>query len=578
MKSSKTKDFMLFLSHPKWYNMTMGKKQSYSRKELKQLDKDELCNMVLAMQESENQKDEIIASKDTWINILSQEVQLLRAKQYGRKSEISTEERERNGQIIFDEVRDFIFNEAEATVDAAEAEKKATVKEHTRSTRKKGKLEEDLSKMRTEVRHCRISDDELAELFPDGYRELPEDITHTIECIPADYYAVEHHIHKYCDKRDSSRIVRADGPKKLFDKGLATESLVADVLNSKFTNAMPFYRIEKDFERRDIPITRQSMATWAVMASERYFSLVVQRLHEILMSYSVNHADETPVRVTKDGRKAGSKSYMWVYCSNKYDPRRIVIFDYHKTRHHSHPEEFLKDFKGILVTDGFEVYHQLERLRNGEITVAGCWVHLNRQFKDALKGIGKSGKNTAAGSIAQEAVDKIGEIFHLDNELDDMTPEIRLKVRQEKIAPLVEAFFEWIKTHRCDVALKSLTGKAITYALNQEKYLRVFIEHGDVPMENNTAELAIRPFCIGKKNWLMSDTIHGAEASAVIYSIVETAKANELIPYEYMKYLLKEIPKYMDNNFRDTGFLDDLLPWSDKLPKECRKPSDRDKC
>ena len=578
MKVSKIKHFALFLSCQKWYNMTMAERQSYSRKELKQLNKNELCNMVLAMQESDVQKDEVIASKDTLINILTQEVQLLRAKKYGRKSEISIAERVENGQMVIDEVMDLIFNEAEAIVDTNEGEKETTVKEHTRKTRSKGKLAEDISKMRVEVEHHRMSDEELEMEFPDGYREFGVDITHTIECIPADYYAVEHHVHKYCDKKDSSHIVRAKGPDKLFDTGLATASVASDVFDRKFTNAMPFYRIEKDFERRDIPITRQNMAIWAVMASERYFSLVVDRLHEILMSFDVNHADETPVRVTKDGRKAGAKSYMWVYCSNKYDPRRIVIFDYHKTRHHSHPEEFLKDFNGILVTDGFEVYHLLERLRNGEIIVAGCWVHLNRKFKDALKGLGKSGKNTAAGSIAQEAVDKIGKIFHLDNKLDDVSAEVRLKVRQEKIKPLVDEFFEWIKKHRSDVALKSLTGKAITYALNQEKYLRVFLDHGNVPMENNTAEVAIRPFCIGKKNWLMSDTIHGAEASAVIYSIVETAKANGLIPYEYMKYLLEEIPKHMDNNFRDTEFIDDLLPWSDKLPDKCRKPSNRTKC
>ena len=560
----------------------MEKRQSYSLEELKQLNKNELCNLVLDMQEASIQKDKARAMDSERIKLLLEEVHLLKCQRFARKSEQTPKEvieaAMNKGQLVIDEVYNLIFNEAETIVDANNIEKKTVVKEHTRTTRRKGKLKEDLSKMRMEIRHCTLSDDELSELFPDGYRELPDDITHTIECIPADYYAVEYHIHKYCDKKDSGRIVRADGPTKLFDKGLATESLVSDVLNSKFTNAMPFYRIEKDFERRDIPITRQNMATWAVMASDRYFSLVVDRLHEILMSFDVAHADETPVRVTKDGRKAGSKSYMWVYCSNRYDPRRIVIFDYQKTRHHSHPEEFLKDFKGKLVTDGFEAYHTIERLRKGEITVAGCWVHLNRKFKDALKGLGKSGKNTAAGSIAQEAVDKIGELFHLDNQLDDADTEVRLKVRQEKIKPLVDEFFEWIKKRRSDVALKSLTGKAITYALNQEKYLRVFLDHGDVPMENNTAEIAIRPFCIGKKNWLMSDTIHGAEASAIIYSIVETAKANELIPYEYMKYLLEEIPKHMDDNSKGMKFIDDLLPWSDKLPEKCRKPSNRTAC
>ena len=568
MKSSKIKELTLFLRLQKWYNKTMAERQTYSRKELKQLNKNELCNMVLEMQKATVQKDQ-------QIDILTQEVQLLKSQRYGRKTEQTPEEVIKaamaKGQLALDEALEMIFNEAEAIVDTEEKEQKTVVKEHTRTTRPKGKQEEDLSKLRKEVKHCTIDEDKLSELFPDGYRELPEDITYTIEHVPADYYAMEYHIHKYCDKKDSSRIVRAEGPKKLFGKGLASESLVAGVLNGKFTNALPFYRIEQEFERNNVPISRQKMAVWAVMASERFFSLIVDRLHELLMTRPVVHSDETPTLVTKDGRKAGSKSYMWVYCSNKYDPRRIVIFDYQKTRHHSHPEEFLSDYKGILVTDGYEVYHQLERLRRGEITVAGCWVHMNRKFKDALKGLGKSGKDTAAGSIAQEAVDRIGKIFDLDNKLDDASKEMRLKVRQEKIARLVDEFFDWIKEHRRDVTLKSLTGRAITYALNQEPYLRVFLTDADVPMENNTAENAIRPFCIGKKNWLMSDTVNGAKSSAIIYSIVETAKANDLKPYEYMKYLLEEIPKRLDETYTDLSFIDDLLPWSETLPEKCRK-------
>lgn len=561
----------------------MEQKSRFSQKDLEKLNEEELRNIVLKLQKTaiENesvmaQKDKVIADSRAQINILTQEVQLLRSQRFGRSSEQAPEDAIKDamnkGQLVIDEVRDMIFNEAEAMADSAEAEQKATtVKEHTRKARPQGKQEEDLSKLRKEEEHFRIDEEKLKELFPDGYRELPEDISSQIECIPAEYYVKEFHVHVYCDRNDNSHIVRAEAPKKLFGKGLASASMVSGVANGKYTNSLPLYRIEQEFERNDVPISRQTMANWMVMASERYFSLIVDRLHELLFTHHVIHSDETPTLVTKDGRKAGSKSYMWVYCSNIYDPRRIVIFDYQKTRHHSHPEEFLKDFKGIVVTDGYEVYHQLARIRQGEITVAGCWVHMNRKFKDALKGLGKSGRNTAAGSIAQEAVDKIGAIFDLDNKLDDVTEETRLKVRQEKISPMVDEFFDWIKAHRKDVTLKSLTGKAMTYCLNQEAYLRVFLSHGDVPMENNTAERAIRPFCIGKKNWIMSDTIHGAQSSAIIYSIVETAKANNLKPYEYMKYLLEELPKHMDDDHRNMDFIDDLLPWSDKLPAACRK-------
>lgn len=566
--------FPLFLYQQKWYNMTMGNTTALSQKELKQLNKNELCRMVLDMQEAIRQREEtiaekeqVIADKEGRIDILMQEVNLLRTQRFGRKSEITDTQAMEDGQ----QVMDFVFNEAEAACDeAADDQKTVVVAEHIRKSRPKGKQEEDLSRLRkAEPKHFRIDEDKLKELFPNGCRELPVDIVRQIEHVPAEYYVQEYHVHVYCAKDDNSHIVRADAPKKLFGKGLASPSLVAGVLNAKFTNGLPFYRIEQELERNGVPISRQTMANWTVMASERYFSLIIERMKEELFTHQVIHSDETPMLVTKDGRKAGSKSYMWVYRSGELDPHPVVIFDYRKSRHFSHPQEFLKEFSGVVVTDGYEVYHKLARTRNGEIIIAGCWVHVNRKFKDALKGLGKSGKVTAAGSIAGEAVDRIGKLFDLDNKLNEMTSEKRLKARQEKLKPLVDEFFEWIKEHRGDVTLKSLTGKAMTYCLNQESYLREFLKHGDVPMENNAAERAIRPFCIGKKNWVMSDTIHGAQSSGMVYSIVETAKANNLKPYEYMKYLLEEIPKHMDDTGMD--FLDELMPWSESLPNECRK-------
>ena len=172
-------------------------------------------------------------------------------------------------------------------------------------------------------------------------------------------------------------------------------------------------------------------------------------------------------------------------------------------------------------------------------------------------------------SLAYLALKQIQSIYHEDKKLADLSDEERVLHRRLTVKPLVDALFAWTKQNQCRVSEKSKTGKGFAYLLNQEKYLRVFMEDGNVPLDNNAAELAIRPFCIGKKNWVMIDTIAGAESSAIIYSIVETAKANNLKPYNYFAYLLEEIPKHMDEP--NTEFCKDLLPWSDKLPSDCRK-------
>ena len=553
----------------------MNNTKEIHQNELRKLNIEELRKIVLEMQdivqkkeEAIAQKERIISEKDNQIDILTQELHLLRAQRFGRRSEASQADAIKNGQTFIEGV--LLFNEAEAVADTStEKVQEITVKEHIRKKRPKGKQEVDLSKLHKEEEHIRIDEEELARLFPNGYRELPEEISSQLEYIPAQYYVKEYHVHVYCAKDDNSNIIRANAPKKLFSGSLASPSIVAGIMNAKYTNALPLYRIEQEFKINDVPVSRQTMANWIIMTAERYLSLLIDCFQKELFIHHAIHSDETPMLVTKDGRKAGSKSYMWVYRSNVLDPNPVIIFDYHKTRQAIHPQEFLKDFYGIVVTDGFEVYHKLDRLRAGEIIVAGCWVHLHRKFKDALKGLGKSTKETAAGSIAEQAVEKIGIFFDEDNKLNNMTSEERLWKRKEILEPQVDEFFTWLKEHRSDVTLKSLTGRAITYALNQEKYLRVFLYYGDVPMENNAAERAIRPFCIGKKNWMMSDTVHGAEASATIYSIVETAKANNLKPYEYLKYLLEEISKHMDDT--DMGFLDALLPWSETIPKECRR-------
>ena len=275
---------------------------------------------------------------------------------------------------------------------------------------------------------------------------------------------------------------------------------------------------------------------------------------------------ETPELLwNRDGRSAGSKSYMWVYRSGYlYPEKQIILYEYQRTRNASHPREFLKDCSGICVTDGYQVYHTLEKEWE-DLTIAGCWVHGRRRFDEVLAVVPKEAQKESASYLI---IKQIRAIYREEGKLQDLSSEERLAQRQVVVKPLVDALFAYLKQHEAEVGTAKLK-EAFGYMLNLEKYLRVFLTDGDVPMDNNASERAIRGFCVGKKNWQMIDTINVAKASAVIYSIAETAKANNLKPYEYFEYLLTEIPKHMDDT--DRAFLDDLLPWSEKLPDNIRK-------
>ena len=521
------------------------KRETFSREQLDQMDREELIEKVL---ESQEQND-----------LLQDELNRTRAMLFGRR----TEKRE----PVSDDQVQFEFNEIEAAAPAGEVNETVTVKEHSRKVKSAGKRELDLSKLPKETVVHSIPEETLAEMFPGGWNRLPDEVYSNVEYEPARYVVKEHHVEVYCGKKED-RIVRADHPVELLKSSIATPSLVAGIMNGKYVNALPLYRMEQEFTRSGVPISRQTMAGWVIRTAERYLSLPYDRLKAELLGHGVIHADETPVLVSKDGRPAGSKSYMWVYRSNVLDEDPVVIYEYQKTRKADHPKEFLKDFSGTVVTDGYEVYHKLARDRKDEVRIAGCWVHLKRKYTDAVKAMGKSGRDTVAGTLAGHGVELIRQIFHEDNLLEAMTAEERLNERDLKIRPLVDDFFGWVRENRNSVTKKSATGTAFSYTLEQEAYLRVFLTDGNVPMDNNAAERAIRPFCIGKKNWVMCDTVNGARDSAIVYSLTETAKANGLKPYEYLKHLLTEIPKHMDDT--DLSFLDDLLPWSDTLPPECR--------
>ena len=541
------------------YNKDMENK--LSMEQLNTLDSRALAMMVLQLQEQNEKLYAELSRLNQKVEILTEQLAIANARAFGRKSEknlISPDE----GQMNF-------FNEFEAEIEGktiAEPNLEEVLVAAHKRKKKKGKLDEDLSAFPAKEILHELSEDALAVEFPEGYSRLPDEVYRKLEIHPATFEVLEHHIAVYKDKK-GEKILKAPHPAEMLDKSIATPSIAAAIINSKYVNHQPLYRQEQAFASMDLNLSRQTMANWVNTVSERYLSLLYDRMKEGLLKSPVVHADETPVVVVKDGREGMHKNYMWVYrTGDMCKAKPVIVYDYQRTRKAGAAEEFLEGFKGKLVCDGYQVYHTLENKSEGEITVAGCWVHARRPFAEIIKSLGK---DKAIGTVAYEAVAQIANIYQVDNTLKDLPPALRKKRRKQSVKPLVDAFFKWAKACNMTVAPSSKTGKALAYCINQEKYLRTFLTDPAVPLDNNIAEQAIRGFCVGKKNWQIIDTMRGADASAMLYSIVETARANNLKCYEYIKYLLTEIPKHMDD--KNLDFLEDLLPWSKKIPEECKK-------
>lgn len=534
----------------------------YTEEQLNSVDKSFLIQLLLQQQEQLEAITKELHASNEKMQLLMEQVILGKQNRFGRLSE----KMEDTSQICFQEVDGTIvfFNEAEAVYNLNEKEPDELELKSPKQPKRKGKKESDLSGLTVRRIDHYLSEEELEiEFGVNGWKQLPDAISKKYHFVPARVEVEEHHIGVYASKTDE-HMVKADHPKALLHGSLVSPSLGAAIINGKYVNAVPLYRLEQEFQRYGLQITRQNMANWCIRLAEEYLSILYDHLHEELYFYHVIQADETPVLVNHDGRKAGSKSWMWVYRSGHlYQDRQIVLYEYQQTRNASHPREFLKGYDGICVTDGYQVYHTLEKELE-ELTIAGCWVHCRRRFDEALKLIPKPSQKESNAFLLMK---QIQAIYREEGKLNDLSSDERLKQRQAVIKPLVDAFFAYLKT--INVSKKDKFGDAVRYALNQEKYLRVFLTDGDVPIDNNASERAIRGFCIGKKNWQMIDTIHGAKSSAIIYSIVETAKANNLKPFDYVQYLLEEIPKHM--NDKDCSFLEDLLPWSEKLPEGIRK-------
>lgn len=538
---------------------------NFTEEQLNKLDKSFLIQLLLSQQAQTQQLAKEVQSLNEKMQLMMEQLVLGKQNRFGR----SSEKMDDTNQISFMEVDGKIvfFNEAEAVCNLEAAEPEDLEIKSSKPKKQTGKKDQDLSGLTVHIVSNYMSEEDLvAEFGENGWKQLPDAISKQYLFVPAKVEVDEHHIGVYASK-DDGHMVKAPHPKSLLHGSLVSASLGAAVMNGKYVNAVPLYRLEQEFTRYGLAINRQCMANWMIRLGEEYLAILYDYLYQLLYSYHVIQADETPVLVNKDGRPAGSKSYMWVYRSGyMYSDRQIILYEYQRTRNASHPRTFLKDYSGICVTDGYQVYHTVEK-ELGDLTIAGCWVHARRRFDEALKVIPKDLQKGAESYLVMK---QIQAIYREEGKLKDLSSEERLKQRQLIMKPLVDALFVYLNSTELKVPAKGKLHDAYTYILNQEKYLRVFLDDGDVPMDNNASERAIRGFCIGKKNWEMIDTINGAKTSAIIYSIAETAKANNLKPYDYFEYLLTEIPNHMEET--DRSFLKDLLPWSPDLPEHIRKP------
>lgn len=366
----------------------------------------------------------------------------------------------------------------------------------------------------------------------------------------------------------SAVIVRAKGESGPIPNSFATASLIAYIIYGKYVNAMPLYRIEQDFKMLGVNLSRQNMANWVMGAHERWLSLIHQKMKSELLSHNLIHADETVVQVLKEpNREAKKKSRMWLFCSSEHDTP-VCIFEYHETRRKGVVQDFLSGWTGTLTTDGYKPYFNLGIK---DITNTACLVHIRRYFAQIVKAAGGDEKAASVQSVALEARNRIDEIFAQDKKLDKLAADRNFNKRKHKriktIKPLMEDFYTWAKDQLMHATPKLALYRALEYAIEYWPYVENVLHDGRLELSNNVAERAIKPFVIGRKNWLFSDTPRGAHASAAIYSIVETAKLNGLNPRLYIEWLLEQMP---NADVLNDETLDSFMPWSAHVPESCR--------
>lgn len=541
----------------------------FTEEQLNGMSRENLIELMKLMKEQSAKKDtEIQLLKDKqkeleFMNaMLSDRLALARRKQFGSSSEKYAE-----GYEQMD-----LFNEAEASADP-EAEEPTFEEVHPSSYKRKkrtGKKEEDLSgfEVTETIEYKLAGEDRYCPECGKKYKIVTKETVKRLKFVPAKFEVVEEVTYVYSCPECGFMKRPEKTPPLVSGGSIATPSLVAGIMNAKYVNGMPLARQEREFARYNLNLSTKTMANWIIGCANRYLKPLYDRMKEEFLKSRYIHCDETRIQVIGEpDQKGTTQNWMWVYLTDEYsESPRMALFDYERTCAGYHPVKFLDGrFHGYLTCDGYQAYHGLD----DSITVTGCFTHARRRFDAALTALKKDfTREQLKETVAYNAMTRIGILYKVEELTRNKTPEERYEERQKQSRPVVDALFEWLHSMEDSVDRSSLIGDAILYTLNQEPYLRRYLDDGHLSIDNNSAERAIKNFAVGRRNWLFAKSIRGADASAVVYSITETALLNGLKPYVYLTYVLDQIRQM--GPFPKPDELERLLPWSDDLPEEFR--------
>ncbi len=504
-------------------------------------DPEQLKKMLLELQQALAEKDKELAKQHEIIHGLLERYEISRRKAFGKSSEQNPGE-------------DETFNEPEETLDEADkmllAEGDSKQAPTIKNKPKRKPLPKDLP--RKVVTIDLSVDEKICDCCQSNLHKIGESRSEKLEFVPAHIKVIETVRPKYackqCEKTGIANHIKTPPmPLTPIPKGIATASLLSQLITAKYQYGLPLYRQERLFSDYGISLSRQTMSDWLIRCSELLMPLYIA-LKNQLLAQEVIHADETPLKVIREEK---TTSYMWVYCCgedklNNNKTKNIVLYDYHNSRAAQCPITFLDGYSNYLQVDGYAAYGKTKAI------LAGCMAHARRKFIDAktAQGKNKTGK-------ADVILNLIGKLYGIETAIKTKGSDEKQQVRQEKSKPILDKINTWVTDNKEKIPPKSKLGEALIYWHNQTHKLETYLKDGRINIDNNRAERAVKPFVIGRKNWLFSNTSRGANASAILYSFVETAKANGLLVDSYLQTCLNELAKKPQS-------LEHLLPWNIK--------------
>ena len=514
------------------------------------------------------ERDEKIRKQNIQIDNMIQALLHARKKLFGPSTEVT----QTDGQLsLFESVQEL----AERLNLSKE---KITVKPYTRTARKPGVRKEMLAGFPQEVEKYVLPAEEKCSVCGGEMKVTGKKVVRTeVEFQPAKLIVKQiiQQVAKCvnCGTEDSPNekchFQKAAVPVPPLAYSISTPSLIAQVMYQKFALGLPLSRQEKDWYCLGLVLSRSNMANWVIRCSEEWFESVYWRIHEKLLECDLIHMDETRIQCNKEeGKLPSSESFMWVMRSAASEDIQAAFFFYFRSRGGENARKLLKDFNGYLITDAYAGYDTVPDIKR-----ALCWSHARRYLIESIP-LDSQGKEIP-GSKGAEGREYINLLFKVEEEIKNLPYEEKKQKRQDASKPILDAFWTWVeKTSAMYTTNEKLT-QALGYCQNQRKYLETFLEDGRIPLSNNYCEANIKPFATARRAWLFADTPKGAFANGVLYTLVESAKANDLDVYEYLKHLLTERPN--NHHLEKPSVIDRLLPWSKELPEQCRMKRNRKK-